>query len=367
MFNFFEKIAEGIGFRLISDFNDKVIDFIKNVRENAKNKDEDVVAISGNHSKVATSGYYSQVATSGYYSQVATSGNYSKVATSGYYSQVATSGDNSQVATSGYYSQVATSGDNSQVATSGDNSQVATSGYYSKVAISGNYSKVVTLGGNSQVAISGNSSVGFVCGLDSIIRAKKGTWISLCEYKEDEKTGRWIPCFALSAQIGNRDYKDFRGRILKETEYYCLVNKQFHPVDISDGIKTIKISEKKRDGITIIRGLSFQDYKTEVYITKEGDLSAHGNTLKSALEDLTYKKLRSEEVANIVKEIKETGKVTRNQYRAITGACSFGTNKFCEEHNIQDLEEIELEELRKILVNDYGAEKFWKLIDNVEN
>ena len=65
----------------------------------------------------------------------------------------------------------------------------------------------------------------------------------------------------------------------------------------------------------------------------------------------------------IVAEIKETGKVTRSQYRAITGACSFGTNKFCEEHNIQDLEEISLEELRKILIDDYGAEKFWRLID----
>lgn len=30
---------------------------------------------------------------------------------------------------------------------------------------------------------------------------------------------------------------------------------------------------------------------------------------------------------------------------------------------IQGLEEIELEELREILVNDYGAEKFWQLID----
>ena len=62
-------------------------------------------------------------------------------------------------------------------------------------------------------------------------------------------------------------------------------------------------------------------------------------------------------------EIKETGKVTRSQYRAITGACSFGTNKFCEQHNIQDLEEIELSELRKILINDYGAKRFWELID----
>ena len=68
-------------------------------------------------------------------------------------------------------------------------------------------------------------------------------------------------------------------------------------------------------------------------------------------------------VEKIVAEIKKTGKVNRAQYRAITGACSFGTNKFCEQHNIQDLEEIELSELRKILINDYGAKRFWELID----
>lgn len=65
----------------------------------------------------------------------------------------------------------------------------------------------------------------------------------------------------------------------------------------------------------------------------------------------------------IVAEIKKTGKVTRSQYRALTGACSYGTNKFCEEHKIEDLEEISLEELRKILINDYGAREFWNLID----
>ena len=101
----------------------------------------------------------------------------------------------------------------------------------------------------------------------------------------------------------------------------------------------------------------------EVYIAKEGKLSAHGYTIREAVDDLTYKKLDSIDTKQIVNEIKKNGKVTRNQYRKITGACSFGTNKFCVEHNIQDLEEISLEDLRKILINDYGAEKFWKLIN----
>ena len=115
-------------------------------------------------------------------------------------------------------------------------------------------------------------------------------------------------------------------------------------------------SVKKVDNITI--------YKTPLgYCVAENYLSAHGKTLKGAMEDLTFKKLKDVNVSEIIKEIKRTGKVNRLQYRAITGACQFGTEQFCKQHNIEDLEEISLEELRKILVNDYGAERFWDLID----
>lgn len=184
----------------------------------------------------------------------------------------------------------------------------------------------------------------------------------MCEYEQDENDN-YIPSFAISAQIGNKDYKDFKGRILKETEYYTLYNRQLYPVDILDNIKTIKLSEKKREEITIIKALDLYDTDKEIYIVKEKDLCAHGETLKEAMDDLIYKKTQNEEIENIVSEIKKTGKVNRAQYRAITGACQYGTNKFCEEHNVQDLEEISLKELRKILINDYGAEKFWNLID----
>ena len=115
-------------------------------------------------------------------------------------------------------------------------------------------------------------------------------------------------------------------------------------------------SVKKVDNITI--------YKTPLgYCVVENELSAHGKTLKGAMEDLTFKKLKDVDVLEIVKEIKRTGKVNRLQYRAITGACRMGTEQFCKQHNIEDLEEISIEELRKILVNDYGAERFWDLID----
>ena len=104
-------------------------------------------------------------------------------------------------------------------------------------------------------------------------------------------------------------------------------------------------------------------YKTPLgYCVVEDDLSAHGKTLKEAMGDLTFKKLRNTDNSEIVKEIKKTGKVNRAQYRAITGACQMGTERFCQQHNIT-VNEISLEELRKILIDDYGAEEFWKLID----
>ena len=78
--------------------------------------------------------------------------------------------------------------------------------------------------------------------------------------------------------------------------------------------------------------------------------------------------MQSINISEIVKEIKRTGKVTRLQYRAITGACQFGIEQFCKKHNIQDLEEIKLKELRKILTLDnYGAKRFWELIDKEES
>lgn len=146
-----------------------------------------------------------------------------------------------------------------------------------------------------------------------------------------------------------------------------MYQKEFHPVYKYDGLYTVEIGKKVRDGITIIKSIDIDDlyYKEveEMYVAVEGELSAHGYTLREAIEDLTLKKLDNINKDEIIARIKETGKVTRSQYRAITGACSYGTNKFCEQHNIEELEEISLEELRKILINDYGADKFWNLID----
>jgi len=189
----------------------------------ATSGDSSKVVTSGYSSKVATSGRSSKVATSGDYSQVATSGRSSQVATSGRCSQVATSGDSSQVATSGRSSQVATSGYCSQVATSGDSSKVVTSGYSSQVATSGDCSKVATSGDCSKVAVDGLYSVGANIGIDGVAKGKKGNWITLAEWKYNEKN--YIPLCVKSVQID--------GKKIKEDTWYKLKNSEF--VEVGKG------------------------------------------------------------------------------------------------------------------------------------
>ncbi len=423
MFDFFEKIATGIGFKLIDNFSDKVAEWIKGIFENCKEVDSGDCAknassgdyaqnassgdcaknassgdyaqnaSSGDCAKNASSGDYAQNASSGDYAQNASSGDYAKNASSGDcaknassgdyaqnassgdcaknassgdYAQNASSGDYAKNASSGYGAQNASSGYGAQNASSGDCAKNASSGYGAQNASSGNRAQNASSGDYAKNVISGKNSICFDCGYKGMIKAVKGTWISLAEYGKDEE-GNTIPIYAKSAQIGNKEFKDHNGKILKSNTYYMLWKKEFYAVDNYDEIWTIKLSEHKRENIKIIKAVDIDDIYSgdeikPIYIAKEGKLTAHGYTLKEAIDDLTLKKLENVNTDEIVAKIKETGKVTRSQYRAITGACSFGTNKFCEEHNIQDLEEIELTELRKILINDYGAEKFWKMI-----
>ena len=138
----------------------------------------------------------------------------------------------------------------------------------------------------------------------------------------------------------------------KISQGYCKEKKYIY----FDGILWGNVRHvKKKGNITI--------YKTPLgFCVEENGLSAHGKNLKKAMEDLTFKKLRNKDISETVKKIKETQKVTKAQYRVITGACQMGTERFCNTHNITE-EEIKLEDLRKILIDDYGAKKFWELID----
>lgn len=390
MFDFFEGLIENLGIKLISDFSNKLIDFIKAVKENNTvdngdlDKDFAQIGSSGNYAQIGSSGHGAQIGSSGRYAKIGSSGDRAQIGSSGDKAQIGSSGDCSKIGSSGVFAQISSSGNGTQIGSSGDFAQIGSSGVFAQIGSSGNGAQIGSSGDRAKIGsngdraeigssgnyakidVNGDNSIGFACGINSIIKAKQGTWISLAEYGRNVDN-KIIPIYAKSAQIGNKDYTDYKGQELEENVYYILWKKEFYPVAEYDGIWTIILSEKNRENIKIIKAVYINDLFNkeikEIYIAQEGKLSAHGYTIREAVEDLTFKKMKNVNVDEIVAEIKKTGKVTRSQYRAITGACSFGTEQFCKQHKIQDLEEIELEKLRKILINDYGAEKFWELID----
>lgn len=73
MFEFFEGLIGDLKLKLVSNFSDKLSEFISETFKNiGKDKDDKVKedeASSGNYSKLASSGYSSQLASSGYSSK----------------------------------------------------------------------------------------------------------------------------------------------------------------------------------------------------------------------------------------------------------------------------------------------------------
>jgi hypothetical protein len=208
------KIGAKLG---LSGFVKASVDFLLEKCKKKGGKNNRILATSGEFSQLAASGDYSQIAASGRASKLAASGCYSQLAASGDYSQIAASGHASKLAASGCYSQLAASGDYSQIAASGRASKLAASGCYSQLAASGDYSKLAALGRRSQLEITGSNSVGAAIGMNNIIKASLGCWVTLAEYKCDGTY--YIPICVKSAQVD--------GEIIKDNVWYKLVNGEF--------------------------------------------------------------------------------------------------------------------------------------------
>jgi len=93
------------------------------------------------------------------------------------------------------------------------------------------------------------------------------------------------------------------------------------------------------------------------YIAVRGEHSAHGSTVREAVEDCATKALAVDPSTTIA-EIKASGTVTLAQYRAITGACREGCRQWAASNGLDGREEIAVEELRPMLAGVYGSVEF---------
>ena len=183
------------------------------------------------------SGDYAKISSSCYSAQIGSSGNSAQIGSSGNSAQIGSSGDSAQIGSSGYTAQIGSSGDFAKIGSSGNSAQIGLSGKYAKIGSIGNYAKIVSSGECSNIFSSGFSaqigssgdfdkieSIGensVICcaGNNSIVRAKKGSWITLSEWKYFEEKDQYIPvCVKTEFVDGER---------IKEDTWYKLVNGEF--------------------------------------------------------------------------------------------------------------------------------------------
>ena len=133
------------------------------------------------------------------------SGNSAKIGSSGYSAQIGSSGNYAQIGSSGNYAKIGSSGDSAKIGSSGDSAQIGSSGDY------------------AQIGSSGEDSVIMCAGFNSRAKAKKGSWITLAEWKYNDDKERWVPACVKAEQVD--------GERIKEDTFYQLIDGEFKEVE----------------------------------------------------------------------------------------------------------------------------------------
>ena len=168
------------------------------------------IGSSGNSAKIGSSGDYAKIGSSGYYAQIGSSGNSAQIGSSGDSAKIGSSGDSAKIGSSGYYAKIGSSGDSAQIGSSGDSAKIGSSGDSAQIGSSGNYANIESSGEDSVICCAGNNSMA---------KAKKGSWITLSEWKYSEDKKRYIPvCVKTEFVDGER---------IKEDTWYQLENGEF--------------------------------------------------------------------------------------------------------------------------------------------
>ena len=131
-----------------------------------------------------------------------------------------------------------------------------------------------------------------------------------------------------------------------------------------DGSTMLIESSKKKGDILIHKARYFGggdiDKLKKCFVAQKGNYYAHGETVKNAIEDVNFKFLQETfNTDDLVNQIKESGIVTKNDYRLLTGACSLGCDMFIKEHGISD--SISLKKAKSLIHNVYGSDQFNEL------
>ena len=209
------------------------VDFVieKTQTEKPDSGDSAKIGSSGDSAQIGSSGYSAKIGSSGDSAQIGSSGNSAKIGSSGYSAKIGSSGDYAQIGSSGNSAQIGSSGNSAKIGSSGNSAQIGSSGNSAQIGSSGNSAKIGSSGDSAQIGSSGNSakikSTGYdsiICcaGDDSCVSAKKGSWITLAEWKYSYEKDRYVP------KCVKTEYVD--GERIKEDTMYKLIDGEFTEV-----------------------------------------------------------------------------------------------------------------------------------------
>ena len=129
------------------------------------------------------------------------------------------SGDFAQIGSSGDSARIGSSGDSAKIGSSGNSAQIGSSGDFARIGSSGDSAKIGSSGDFAQIGSSGKDCVICCAGHNSVVKAKKGSWITLAEWEYSEEKERYIPkCVKTEFVDGER---------IKEDTLYKLIDGEF--------------------------------------------------------------------------------------------------------------------------------------------
>ena len=165
------------------------------------------IGSSGDSAQIGSSGYSAKIGSSGDYAQIGSSGDYAQIGSSGDYAQIGSSGDSAQIGSSGDSAKIGSSGDYAQIGSSGDSAKIGSSGDYAQIGSSGYYAQIGSSGDSAKITSTGEDCVICCAGHGSRVRAKVGSWVTLAEWKYDEKKNRAVPACVKTIYIDGETYK----------------------------------------------------------------------------------------------------------------------------------------------------------------
>ena len=177
------------------------------------------IGSSGYSARIGSSGYSAQIGSSGDYARIGSSGDYAQIGSSGYYARIGSSGDSARIGSSGDSARIGSSGDYARIGSSGYSARIGSSGYSAQIGSSGDSARIGSSGDYARIDSTGEDSVICCAGDNSAVRAKKGSWITLSEWRYSEEKKRSVPVFVKT------EYVD--GEKIKEDTWYKLDNGNF--------------------------------------------------------------------------------------------------------------------------------------------